>query len=78
MRASVHARQPGLAADEARLTALAAEHGLQVRGTHGEHSQSEGAVYDVSNKWRLEITEVEAVRGLANGAAALIAAEQRT
>ncbi|XOB98079.1 phosphagen kinase [Deinococcota bacterium DY0809b] len=77
MRASVHVRLPRLAADEARLTALAAEHGLQVRGTHGEHSASEGAVYDVSNKRRLGITEVEAVRGLANGVAALIAAEER-
>jgi len=77
MRASVHIRLPGLAADEARLKALAAKHGLQVRGTHGEHSQSEGAVYDVSNKRRLGITEVEAVRQLAEGVAALIAAEQR-
>ena len=45
---------------------------------HVRNSQSEGAVYDVSNKRRLGITEVEAVRQLAEGVAALIAAEERT
>jgi len=76
MRASVHIRLPGLSRDEERLKAIAAGHGLQVRGTHGEHSKSEGAVYDVSNKRRLGITEVAAVDQLASGVSALIAAEK--
>jgi len=76
MRASVHVRLPKLARNEELLKAIAAEHQLQVRGTHGEHSQSEGAVYDVSNKRRLGIPEVEAVRQLAAGVSALLAAEE--
>ncbi|GEM88673.1 phosphagen kinase [Oceanithermus desulfurans] len=75
MRASVHVRLPGLTGEE--IQAIARDHGLQVRGTHGEHSDAEGGVYDVSNKRRLGITEVEAVRRLAAGTAALISAEAR-
>ena len=72
MRASVHVRLPGLTEEE--IKAIAGEHGLQVRGTHGEHSEAEGGVYDVSNKRRLGITEVEALRQLAQGVRALILA----
>ena len=32
---------------------------LQIRGIHGEHSETEGGVYDVSNKARLGLTEYE-------------------
>ncbi len=74
MRASVHVRLASLPPE--RIRAIAAEYDLQARGTHGEHSASEGGVYDVSNKRRLGITEVEAVGQLAKGVAALIAAEE--
>ena len=70
MRASVHIRLPGLTEEEIRTIAQA--HGLQVRGTHGEHSEAEGGVYDVSNKRRLGITEVEAVGQLSAGVRALL------
>ncbi len=71
MRASVHVRLPRL--PEEKIKAIAGDHGLQVRGTHGEHSDAEGDVYDVSNKRRLGITEVEAVRQLSAGVRALLA-----
>jgi protein-arginine kinase len=74
MRASVHIRLPNLGREQ--IETIAGKYGLQVRGTHGEHSESEGGVYDVSNKRRLGITEVEAVRQLAAGTAALIAAAE--
>ena len=32
---------------------------LQIRGIHGEHSETEGGVYDISNKARLGLTEFE-------------------
>ncbi len=70
MRASVHIRLPGLTEEEIKTIAQA--HGLQVRGTHGEHSEAEGGVYDVSNKRRLGITEVEAVGQLSAGVRALL------
>ncbi len=73
MRASVHVRLQRLPEEEIQAIALA--HGLQVRGTHGEHTQAEGGVYDVSNKRRLGITEVEALRQLEAGIRALIRAE---
>ena len=70
MRASVHIRLPGLTEEE--IKTIAGAHGLQVRGTHGEHSEAEGGVYDVSNKRRLGITEVEAVGQLSAGVRALL------
>ena len=72
MRASVHIRLAHLAEDVVK--AIAEAHGLQVRGTHGEHTEAEGGVYDVSNRRRLGITEVEAVAQLARGVQALIQA----
>ena len=36
-------------------------------GIHGEHSESEGGVYDLSNKRRLGLTEYEAVLEMFNG-----------
>ena len=32
---------------------------LQIRGIHGEHSETEGGIYDISNKARLGLTEYE-------------------
>ena len=40
------------------------EHHLQIRGIHGEHSESEEAIFDISNKRRLGITEIEAIKDL--------------
>ena len=48
-----------------------------MRGVHGEHSESEGGVYDISNKERLGITEVDAARILYDGVKRLIAEEQK-
>ena len=49
---------------------------LQIRGIHGEHSESEGGVYDISNKRRLGVTEVQCVQDMVDGVAALIAKEK--
>lgn len=67
MRASVHMTLTKLGKDEAVLKQQANALGLQVRGLHGEHSKSEGATYDISNRMRLGVTEVAAVSHLING-----------
>lgn len=76
MRASVHINLPNLASDMARLTSIADQYHLQVRGLHGEHTTSEGSTFDISNRRRLGITEVECVQGLYDGIVALIKTEQ--
>ena len=40
-------------------------------GIHGEHSESEGGVYDLSNKRRLGLTEYAAVREMLDGVLAI-------
>ncbi len=76
MRASVHIALPNLAKDMAKFQAITDKYHLQIRGIHGEHSESEGGVYDISNRRRLGITEVQAVQDMHDGVVALIAAEK--
>jgi len=76
MRASVHIRLPGLSEDPERFRRICDRHQLQIRGIHGEHSESEGGVWDISNRRRLGITEVEAVTQMAEGVAELIRTEE--
>lgn len=69
LRASVHAELPDL--PKAQLKAIAKEHHVELRGVHGEHSDSEGGVWDVSNARRLGYTENELVSDLVFGLHAL-------
>ncbi|ETN84618.1 hypothetical protein NECAME_17073 [Necator americanus] len=50
---------------------------LQVRGIHGEHTESDGGVYDISNKARLGLSEYQAVKQMYDGVKELIAAEEK-
>ncbi len=77
MRASVHMALHALAADEATLKKNAAALGLQVRGIHGEHSQGQGGVYDISNRRRLGITERESLTRLIEGINCLAEMDER-
>ncbi len=76
MRASVHIKVPNLAIDMEKFKAITDKHHLQIRGIHGEHSESEGGVYDISNRRRLGITEVDAVQDMHDGVVSLIEAEK--
>ncbi len=76
MRASVHIKLPKLAQDMSAFKAITDKHFLQIRGIHGEHSESEGGIYDISNKRRLGVTEVECVQDMINGVKELIAKEK--
>ncbi len=76
MRASVHIRVPKLAQKMELFKEVTDKHHLQIRGIHGEHSESEGGVFDISNRRRLGVSEVECVQDMHDGVAALIAAER--
>ena len=76
MRASVHIKLPKLAEDMDLFKEIAGQYHLQIRGIHGEHSESEGGVYDISNRRRLGVTEVECVQDMCDGVVALIAKEK--
>ena len=45
-------------------------------GVHGEHTESEGGVYDISNKRRLGLTELQAVTEMYNGVKEIIKMEK--
>ncbi len=77
MRASVHIALPKLAQDISAFKAITDKYYLQIRGIHGEHSQSEGGIYDISNRRRLGVSEVECVQDMYDGVVALIAAEKK-
>lgn len=49
---------------------------LQVRGIHGEHSESEGGVFDISNKQRMGFNEFEAVKQMYDGVKKLLEMEE--
>ena len=76
MRASVHIALPKLAKNMDTFKAITDKYHLQIRGRHGEHSKSEGGVYDISNRRRLGVTEVQAVQDMHDGVVALIEAEK--
>ena len=77
MRASVHIALPKLAEDMSRFKEICDKHHLQIRGIHGEHSQSEGGVYDISNRRRLGVSEVECAQDMHDGVVELIETEKR-
>jgi len=76
MRASVHVKLPHLSKDKKTFQALADKHHLQIRGIHGEHTEDDSGVYDVSNSRRLGFTEAELVQGMYNGIQEMIAKEK--
>jgi len=76
MRASVHIKLPHLGENKEEFKAITDKYHLQIRGIHGEHSESEGGVYDISNRRRLGITEVEAAQDMHDGVVALIQREK--
>lgn len=77
MRASVHVKLPKFS-QKPEFKEVCAQLGLSVRGVHGEHSESEGGVYDISNKQRLGISEVEIVRLMFNGVKKLLELEKKS
>lgn len=76
MRAGVHIRLPNLEQQPGLLRRLARDHGLQIRGTAGEKTAVSGSVFDISNRKRLGINEIELIHSLHTGIAAIIETEK--
>jgi len=76
LRASVHIKLPNLGVKMDEFEKIAAEYHVQIRGIHGEHSESADHIYDISNKRRLGRSEVALVQDMYDGVKAMIAAEK--
>ena len=72
LRASVHIKLPKLSKDKAKFQGIADKYNVQIRGIHGEHSESDDGTYDISNKRRLGISEKDLVQDMYNGVKAMI------
>ena len=57
LRASVHINLPKLKTDKTKMDSIADQYFVQIRGIHGEHTESDDGVYDISNKRRLGRSE---------------------
>ena len=77
MRASVHIELPHLAKDMKKFKTITDKYYLQIRGIDGEHSQSVEPIFDISNRRRLGVSEVEAVNDMIRGVVALIEEEKK-
>jgi len=76
MRAGVHIRLRNLSKQKSLLDEIVTRHELQLRGTGGENTEVQDSVFDVSNKRRLGLSEVEIITGLHRGVLAIIDAEK--
>ncbi len=76
MRGSVHIQLPKISKDMPRFKKIADEFHVQIRGIHGEHSESNDGTYDISNKRRLGRSDKDLVQDMYNGFKAIIAAEK--
>jgi arginine kinase len=76
LRASVHIRLPKLSKQWDKFQAIADKYYVQIRGIHGEHSESTDATYDISNKRRLGRSEAQLVQDMYDGVKAMIDAEK--
>jgi len=66
LRASVHVKVPNVAA-AGKLEEMCKAIDLQPRGIHGEHTESVGGVYDISNKIRIGRTEWDLINTMWTG-----------
>jgi arginine kinase len=76
LRASVHIRLPKLSQKWDEFQAIADKYYVQIRGIHGEHSESTDATYDISNKRRLGRSERQLVQDMYDGVKAMIEKEK--
>jgi len=77
IRAGFHIRLKKLEKNQYLLKSLANQFNLQIRGTFGEKTAVDKAVFDISNKQRLGITGAGIIQNLHKGVAAIIAAEKK-
>ena len=76
LRASVHISLPKLNKNKAMLESIADKYFVQIRGIHGEHTETDDGIFDISNLRRLGRNEVQLVQDMYDGVKALIRAEK--
>jgi len=76
MRAGVHIQLEKLEQEKDLLGNLCLEYNLQIRGTLGEKTKIKNAVFDISNRQRLGVTEHGIISNLYQGLMAIIKAEK--
>ena len=76
LRASVHIRLPKLSKQWDEFQKIADKYYVQIRGIHGEHSESAEPIYDISNKRRLGRSERDLVQDMYDGVKAMIEKEK--
>jgi len=62
-------------ADKATFNKIAKEYEVQIRGIHGEHTETNDGIFDISNLRRLGKSEKELVQDMINGVKALMEKE---
>ena len=77
LRASVHINLPKLMKNKEAFNAIADKYYVQIRGIHGEHTETDDGVFDISNRRRLGRSEQALVQDMIDGVQALIAAEKQ-
>jgi len=77
MRAGVHIQLKNLAQRRTILNDLVNSYNLQIRGTKGEKTEVDNAVFDISNLQRLGISEYETIQNLYKGLESIIKTEKR-
>ena len=76
LRGSVHIKLPKLSQKKEQFQTIADKYYVQIRGIHGEHSESDDGTYDISNRRRLGRSEKQLVQDMIDGVRAMIDAEK--
>jgi len=76
LRASVHINLPKLMKNKSLHQSIADKYNVQIRGIHGEHTETDDGVFDISNMRRLGRNEVQLVQDMYDGVKAMIRAEK--
>merc|ERR1719364_394883 len=76
LRASVHIKLPLLGKNKDKFNAIADKYYVQIRGIHGEHTETDDGIFDISNRRRLGRSEKDLVQDMYDGVKAMIAAEK--
>jgi len=61
LRASVHIKLPKLMKNKETFNKIADKYHVQIRGIHGEHTETDDGTFDISNKRRLGRSEKDLV-----------------
>ena len=77
LRASVHINLPKLMRNKSLMESIANKYHVQIRGIHGEHTETDDGVFDISNLRRLGRNEVDLVQDMYDGVKALIREEKK-